>query len=200
MRATAVVNDGSLTTAAVPAVAPSASGSRERNESRLGAKNYSMPSISMSSSLSRRDRRNCLSECQHGLQDPVPHCRRDVAHHRFRSPTSRRSDRVFRGAAHLGAESQPSSPSLLSRARRRAVAGRQPLDFVPSRLFPTGRRALPTLRAIVSREVCKRHLTLASCDSFRHWNGCTIPSHSGAIWIPPARSTGWSMPTTLRGR
>lgn len=71
---------------------------------------------------SRRDRRDCLPECQHGLQDPVPRSRRDVAHHRCRSATSRRGDRVFRGASHLGSESQPSSPSALRRARRRAVA------------------------------------------------------------------------------
>lgn len=153
--ATAVANDGSLTTAAVPAVAPSASGSPERNGSRLGGKSFSIRSISMSSSpfptrsprlpsrMPARSTRSCSTQPPRRCAPSLP----------IGDISARRSG--FRGASHLGSESQPSSPSPLRRARRRAIAGREPLDRVPSRLLPTSRCALPTVPAAVSRRSAK---------------------------------------------
>jgi len=53
-----------------------------------------------------------------------------------RPPTSRCTDWIHRRLAHLGPETQPSSPSALRRPRRRFIARWKDLDCLPSPLLP----------------------------------------------------------------
>ena len=160
-----------------------------------GGTSFSIRSISCRLHRSQKRLPRLPSECQRGLRDPVP-----AAAETLRTIAADRR--------HLGAEIgffavlhtwgqnlsyHPASP--LRRHRRRAVAGREPLDCVPSRFLPTRRPCSPDSSGDCFSKLCKRHLTPASCGFFRHWNGCAIPSHSGAIWILPAGSIGWSMPS-----
>ena len=92
-----------------------------------------------------RDRRHRLPEQGGGLRHSLPRHRRDLAHHRRRSQTSGRRDRLLRRPAHLGPEPAASSAPALRRARRRALAGRQAMDRLPARVLPAGPGAVPSV-------------------------------------------------------
>ena len=85
----------------------------EKNEKR---ERFSRLRIFMSSSPPPRiDRRHCLPEQRSRLRHSVPSHGRDLVHHRCRSRTSRRRDRLLRRAPQLGTKSPLSSPPTLCR-------------------------------------------------------------------------------------
>src|SRR6266481_2934313 len=98
---------------------------------------------------SRTDRCHCLPEQRSRLWHSVPsHCR-DLVHHRCRSPTSRRRDRLFRRTAQLGTEPVFPSSSALCRPGRRDFAGWYSVDLLPLQLFLARTGALPAVPPIV---------------------------------------------------
>src|SRR5712691_3871212 len=98
---------------------------------------------------SRTDRCHCLPEQRSRLWHSLPSHRRDLVHHRCRSPTSGRRDRLFRRTSQLGTEPVFPSSSALCRTGRRDFTGWCPVDPLPPQLFLAGKGALPAVPPIV---------------------------------------------------
>lgn len=123
-----------------------------------------------------------------GLGHPVPRDHRDAAHNRCGSPASRCSDRLLRGASHLGTKPLPSP---LRRSGWRAIAGRKPVDRMPSPLLPSGGCALAAVSsAVPGRPAESLHSRQAFFSSLAGLSDAAI-----RIWC--ATSTGWSSPRPL---
>ena len=160
---------------------------------------------------SRTDRCHRLPEQRSRLRHSVPsHCR-DLVHHRCRSQTSGRRDRLFRCTSQLGTEPAFSSSSPLCRSRRRDFTGWYPVDLLPPQLFLARTGALPVVPPIVPevsagglrrRQVA---LLLFASDTSRSsrlspvisircetWNGSSTPSHPS-----PGHSKWWTMSAAI---
>ena len=101
-------------------------------------------------------RRNRLPEQGGGLRHPVQGGGRNAEHDRRRSAPSRRRDRLCRRAPYLGPEPAAPSACPLPRPRRRSVAGRDALGFLPAWLLPAGAGAVAPVPPAVPREAAGR--------------------------------------------
>src|SRR2546429_5418783 len=93
----------------------------------------------------RTDRRHCLPEQRSRLRHSVPSHGRNLVHHRCRSQTSGRRNRILRRPAHLGAESSPPSPLTLCRPGWRNLARWHPVASLPPPFLLARTGAVPLL-------------------------------------------------------
>src|SRR6516225_1742862 len=118
----------------------------------------------------------------------------ELAHSGRRSATVGGTDRCHGHPAHLGAESDVSSPSALCGHRRWAQSGRQPLDRHPAGL-PVPREGLGP---VVSRQIPGRtqaRLPGRTTVLGRQRRGPGRPSRYFVTWA--AIPTAWLLPTPV---
>ena len=97
-----------------------------------------------------RDCRDRLPEQGGGLQHSLPGHGRNLTHHRRRSQTPGRRDRLLRRPAHLGIGLAASPASALCGPRRRALARRHPLGSLQARLLLARARVVATVSPPIS--------------------------------------------------